>query len=131
MFELGLIGYGEGLMIFHKMSPRTHQYDYLYFVTKSLNPRNNCGTHFCSPSPLFMSKVVNYCQLLLIINTLCRIDHWDHEKERIVLITKNTLCLVKYNFSGLKFDGVRKVPLIECNKIQIGRFVYPKTTMMM
>ncbi|CAH3023591.1 unnamed protein product, partial [Porites evermanni] len=61
---------------------------------------------------------------------LCEIDHWDHEKERIVLITKKTLCLVKYNFSGLKFDGVRKVPLIECNKIQIGRFVYPKTTMM-
>ena len=120
-------------MIFHKMSPRTHQYDYLYFVTKSLNPRNNCGTHFCSPPPPLFSclKWRITVKLLLIINTICRIDHWDHEKERIVLITKNTLCLVKYNFSGLKFDGVRKVPLIECNKIQIGRFVYPKTTMMM
>ena len=50
-------------MMFHKMSPRTHQYmyDYLYFVTKSLNPRNNCGTHFCS-TPLLISKVLNYCQ---------------------------------------------------------------------
>ena len=25
IFELGLIGCGEGLMIFHKMSPRTHR----------------------------------------------------------------------------------------------------------
>ncbi|CAH3107925.1 unnamed protein product [Porites lobata] len=62
---------------------------------------------------------------------LSEIDHWDHEKERIVLITKKTLCLVKYNFIGLKVDEMRKVPLINCDKIQIGRFVYPKTTMMM
>ncbi|PFX32843.1 tumor protein p63-regulated gene 1-like protein isoform X1 [Stylophora pistillata] len=62
---------------------------------------------------------------------LSEIDHWDHEKERIVLITKKSLCLVKYNFIGLKVDEIRKIPLIRCDKIQIGRFVYPKTTMMM
>lgn len=60
-----------------------------------------------------------------------RIDHWDHEKERIVLITKKTLCLVKYNFIGLKVDEMRKIPLTKCDKIQVGRFVYPKNTMMM
>ena len=97
-----------------------------------MNPRNNCGTHFCSTS-LFISKLVGSFETVtnIIINTICRIDHWDHEKERIVLITKKTLCLVKYNFIGLKVDEMRKVPLINCDKIQIGRFVYPKTTMMM
>ena len=60
-----------------------------------------------------------------------RIDHWDHEKERIVLITKKSLCLVKYNFIGLKVDEIRKIPLTKCDKIQVGRFVYPKNTMMM
>lgn len=60
-----------------------------------------------------------------------RIDHWDLEKERIVLITEKSLCLVKYNFIGLKVNEMRKIPLIRCDKIQIGRFVYPKTTMMM
>ncbi|RMX38085.1 hypothetical protein pdam_00003085 [Pocillopora damicornis] len=62
---------------------------------------------------------------------LSEIDHWDLEKERIVLITEKSLCLVKYNFIGLKVNEMRKIPLIRCDKIQIGRFVYPKTTMMM
>ncbi|XP_074627135.1 uncharacterized protein LOC141885162 isoform X4 [Acropora palmata] len=62
---------------------------------------------------------------------LSEIDHWDHEKERIILITKKALCVVKYNFIGLKVDEVKKIPLIQCDKIQIGRFVYPKNTMMM
>ncbi|XP_078374535.1 tumor protein p63-regulated gene 1-like protein isoform X1 [Oculina patagonica] len=62
---------------------------------------------------------------------LSEIDHWDHEKEKIVLITKKSLCLVKYNFIGLKVDEMRKIPLIKCDKIQVGRFVYPKNTMMM
>ncbi|XP_029205413.2 tumor protein p63-regulated gene 1-like protein isoform X1 [Acropora millepora] len=62
---------------------------------------------------------------------LSEIDHWDHEKERIILITKKALCIVKYNFIGLKVDEVKKIPLIQCDKIQIGRFVYPKNTMMM
>ncbi|XP_029205418.2 tumor protein p63-regulated gene 1 protein-like isoform X2 [Acropora millepora] len=61
---------------------------------------------------------------------LSEIDHWDHEKERIILITKKALCIVKYNFIGLKVDEVKKIPLIQCDKIQIGRFVYPKNTMM-
>ncbi|KAJ7394477.1 identical protein binding [Desmophyllum pertusum] len=62
---------------------------------------------------------------------LSEIDHWDHEKERIILITEKSLCLVKYNFIGLKVDEMKKMPLIKCDKIQVGRFVYPKNTMMM
>ena len=33
VFELGLNGFGLGLMIFHKMSPRTH-HNYLYKITE-------------------------------------------------------------------------------------------------
>jgi len=80
---------------------------------------------FCSVG--FISVSVKYLEVCFVV----RIDHWDHEKERIVLITKKTLCLVKYNFIGLKVDEMRKIPLIKCDKIQIGRFVYPKNTMMM
>ncbi|XP_020621899.1 tumor protein p63-regulated gene 1-like protein isoform X2 [Orbicella faveolata] len=84
------------------------------------------------------TNAVEECKLLLdesdgeLLSSwlLSEIDHWDHEKERIVLITKKTLCLVKYNFIGLKVDEMRKIPLTKCDKIQVGRFVYPKNTMM-
>ncbi|XP_028518705.1 tumor protein p63-regulated gene 1-like protein isoform X1 [Exaiptasia diaphana] len=62
---------------------------------------------------------------------LTEIDHWDHEKERIVIITEKKLILVKYNFIGLRVEDHRKIPLINCDKIQSGRFTYPKNTMMM
>ncbi|XP_032229618.1 tumor protein p63-regulated gene 1-like protein isoform X1 [Nematostella vectensis] len=62
---------------------------------------------------------------------LTEIDHWDHEKERVVIITEKQLVIVKYNFIGLRVDDHRKIPLIKCDKIQTGRFVYPKNTMMM
>lgn len=75
--------------------------------------------------------VDQYMYKLSFFFSFLRIDHWDHEKERIVLITKKTLCLVKYNFIGLKVDEMRKIPLTKCDKIQVGRFVYPKNTMMM
>ncbi|EDO34029.1 predicted protein, partial [Nematostella vectensis] len=61
---------------------------------------------------------------------LTEIDHWDHEKERVVIITEKQLVIVKYNFIGLRVDDHRKIPLIKCDKIQTGRFVYPKNTMM-
>ncbi|KAK3749176.1 hypothetical protein QZH41_010377 [Actinostola sp. cb2023] len=61
---------------------------------------------------------------------LTEIDHWDHEKERIVVITEKKLILIKYNFIGLRVEDHRKIPLISCDKIQSGRFTYPKNTMM-
>ncbi|XP_068754060.1 tumor protein p63-regulated gene 1-like protein isoform X1 [Montipora capricornis] len=85
------------------------------------------------------TSAVEDCKILLDENDgellsswlLSEIDHWDHEKERLLLITKKTLCVVKYNFIGVKVHEIKKIPLIHCDKIQIGRFVYPKNSMMM
>ncbi|XP_068699832.1 tumor protein p63-regulated gene 1 protein-like isoform X2 [Montipora foliosa] len=84
------------------------------------------------------TNAVEDCKILLDENDgellsswlLSEIDHWDHEKERLLLITKKTLCVVKYNFIGVKVHEIKKIPLIHCDKIQIGRFVYPKNSMM-
>lgn len=62
---------------------------------------------------------------------ICRIDHWDHEKERIVIITDTQLVLVKYNFVASRIDECQRVQLHLVDRVQGGRFTYPNKTMMM
>eukprot|EP00794_Sanderia_malayensis_P015241 gene15241-16815_t len=61
---------------------------------------------------------------------MTEIDHWDHEKERLCIVTEKQLMVIKYNFVSLRIDECRRVNLKEIDKIQAGRFTYPKYTMM-
>lgn len=61
---------------------------------------------------------------------LSEIDHWDHEKERICIVTDKQLLIIKYNFVALRIEECRRLNLKEIDKIQDGKFVYPKHSIM-
>jgi len=62
---------------------------------------------------------------------LAEIDHWDHEKERICFITQKQLLIIKYNFVSLRIEDCRKINLAKIEKIQGGKFIYPKHNMIL
>ncbi|CAG5073789.1 Similar to TPRG1L: Tumor protein p63-regulated gene 1-like protein (Bos taurus) [Cotesia congregata] len=56
------------------------------------------------------------------------ISLWDTEKERVVLLTKNALYTIKYDFISLKLLEFNRVPMIEVDTITYGELEYPKTS---
>ncbi|XP_069683382.1 tumor protein p63-regulated gene 1-like protein isoform X2 [Periplaneta americana] len=56
---------------------------------------------------------------------LTEISLWDHEKERLILLTSNSLFTVKYDFIALKQLDVRRVPLDRVDTLVIGDLIYP------
>lgn len=54
-----------------------------------------------------------------------RVDHWDNEKERLVLLCMKTIIIVKYDFIAMKGDDHRRVHLCIVDKIIQGELKYP------
>ncbi|CAH1794351.1 unnamed protein product [Owenia fusiformis] len=61
---------------------------------------------------------------------LTEIDHWDNEREKIVILTQNSLISVRYDFIGLKIYDSKKVLLHMITKLQEGHFMYPEKSVM-
>ncbi|XP_051873844.1 tumor protein p63-regulated gene 1 protein [Pristis pectinata] len=57
---------------------------------------------------------------------LTEVDHWNNEKERIVMITENSLIICKYDFVMLSFESCRKVPLNYIDKMCYGQLTFPE-----
>ena len=62
--------------------------------------------------------------ILSIAILVIRIDHWDLEKERIVVLTDNNLISVKYNFIQQLVDELKFIPLAYIREIHVGDFKY-------
>lgn len=58
-----------------------------------------------------------------------RIDHWDHEKERLIILTSTHLMLIKYNFVAQRIDECQRIQLHMIDRIQGGPFQYPDRSM--
>ena len=59
-----------------------------------------------------------------------RIDHWDAEREKIVVITDNCLLIFKYDFIGLKIYDYKRIFLNMVRSISMGDFIYPEKSLM-
>ncbi|CAG5136543.1 unnamed protein product [Candidula unifasciata] len=61
---------------------------------------------------------------------LTEIDHWDFEREKIILLTDNSMFVVKYNFINEKLYEYRRIMLHVIHSICIGDFIYPNASLM-
>ncbi|MEQ2163172.1 Tumor protein p63-regulated protein 1-like protein, partial [Goodea atripinnis] len=58
------------------------------------------------------------------------VDHWNNEKERLVVITDNTLMIFKYDFVMLCCEQIQKVQLNYIDRISHGSFSFPKRSVL-
>lgn len=56
---------------------------------------------------------------------LTQINHWDTDKERLLMMTAKNLILVKYDFIALRRLGCRKIMFSDIEGIVVGNLVYP------
>ncbi|XP_063989850.1 tumor protein p63-regulated gene 1-like protein [Diachasmimorpha longicaudata] len=56
---------------------------------------------------------------------LTEISLWDTEKERIVILTKNSILTVKYDFISLKVIAFHRIPLGDVDTVACGELEYP------
>ncbi|EGV96069.1 Tumor protein p63-regulated gene 1 protein [Cricetulus griseus] len=54
-----------------------------------------------------------------------RIDHWNNEKEKILLLTDKTLLICKYDFIMLSCVQMQQIPLSAICRICLGKFIFP------
>ena len=53
-----------------------------------------------------------------------RIDHWDLEREKLVILTDNNLIVVKYNFINSSVEELKYIPFSHVTEVVYGDFKY-------
>ncbi|XP_033104645.1 tumor protein p63-regulated gene 1-like protein [Anneissia japonica] len=60
---------------------------------------------------------------------LTEIDHWDNEKEKLVMLTEKMLLIIKYDFVVERVKDHKKIMLNSIDTVQFGLFEYPDKTL--
>ena len=75
-----------------------------------------------------MASVGNMCTPTLthslVYTRTHRVDHWDLEKERIVVLSDNNLISIKYNFILSTVEELKYIPLSHIQELLFGDFKY-------
>jgi len=61
---------------------------------------------------------------------LTEIDHWDMDREKIILLTENSMFVIKYNFINQRLYEHRRIMLHIINSVSVGDFKYPNSSLM-
>ncbi|CAB1329540.1 unnamed protein product [Coregonus sp. 'balchen'] len=80
-------------------------------------------TPFHVHNPTMQAKVKDYFVFRVPLNK--QVDHWNNEKERLVLITDRSLLVCKYDFINLLCQQVIRISLNAVDTISVGEFEFP------
>lgn len=61
---------------------------------------------------------------------MAEVDHWNNEKERLVLITDNTFLVIKYDFVMFNCEQIQRIPLNLVDRISYGAFSFPQRSLL-
>ncbi|KAL4221847.1 Tumor protein p63-regulated protein 1-like protein [Mactra antiquata] len=61
---------------------------------------------------------------------LTEIDHWDNEREKVIVLTENSILVYRYNFINKKLTDFRRISLHVIDTMMIGDFKYPEWSVM-
>ncbi|XP_004068344.1 tumor protein p63-regulated gene 1-like protein [Oryzias latipes] len=61
---------------------------------------------------------------------MAEVDHWNNEKERLVVITDNTLMVFKYDFVMFLCEQIQKISLNYVDRLVHGPFNFPKHSLL-
>ncbi|GAB0091291.1 Tumor protein p63-regulated gene 1-like [Sergentomyia squamirostris] len=104
----------------------------------SVRPRIGSPRHFFSFRKGLFEQAINDCTEVILKPTydsdilgtwlLTEISHWDHERERIVILTTKALYVIKYDFIALRILKKAKVLLNTVDTIVHGKLTYPTSS---